>query len=168
MSPSLLGGDTPRDTAMAWGFVAVQGVLLVAIVLLPGGDAWTVPDGAVTPLKVAQVLGLVVLLVGLVNLGRSLTALPTPTPDSVLKTDGLYRWVRHPIYSGILLLTLPTAVLAASWWVLACAVGLAAWFSWKARWEEQHLRRRYPGYDAYARATPRFVPAPWRRRATAD
>ena len=159
----MLGGDTPRDTAIAWGFVIVQAVLLVAILVLPGGDAWSVPDGAVVPLKVLQVLGMVALVVGLVQLGRSLTALPTPTPNAELRTGGIYRFVRHPIYSGILLLAFPTAVLAASWWVLGCAMALAVWFDRKARWEEQLLRRRYPDYEAYAAVTPRFVPGPWRR-----
>jgi protein-S-isoprenylcysteine O-methyltransferase Ste14 len=37
----------------------------------------------------------------------------------------------------------------------ACLIG---WFMAKARWEEQHLRARYPAYSAYAQNTPRFFP----------
>jgi protein-S-isoprenylcysteine O-methyltransferase Ste14 len=33
----------------------------------------------------------------------------------------------------------------------------------KARWEEELLRRRYPGYDDYAARTPRFLPRPFHR-----
>lgn len=65
----LLGGDTLRDTVIAWGFVVVQLALIVAVVVL--------------------------LVVALVNLNTSLTALPTPTPHATLKTGGLYRFVRH-------------------------------------------------------------------------
>ena len=38
------------------------------------------------------------------------------------------------------------------------SVALIGWFVLKARWEEQHLARRYPDYADYAARTPRFVP----------
>lgn len=160
---SLLGGDTPRETALAWLYVLVQLALLVGIFVAPPGEAWPVPSGLVPVLKAVQVVGTLVLVVALVQLGRSLTALPTPLPEATLKTGGLYRWVRHPIYSGVLLLALPSAVLSRSWLALGCALALVAWFTAKARFEEDLLRRRYPAYEAYAASTPRFVPQPWRR-----
>lgn len=156
--PGLFSGDTPRETAMAWTFVLVQAALLVAVILLPPGDAWPVPDWLAVAGRVLQLVGLVVLALALVNLGTSLTALPTPTPHSTLKTTGLYRFVRHPIYTGVLALVLGSAVVSANPWSLACALGLTGWFGWKARWEEARLRRRYPDYAAYAARTPRFVP----------
>ena len=154
----LLTADDRRDTALAWVFVLVQLALLVVIVVLPAGDDWTVPgwlDAAGTAL---QFLGAAVLVLGILNLGRSLTPLPTPVDHGVLQVRGLYRWVRHPIYAGIDALVVGTAVRSASVPVAAAAGALVAWFMLKARWEEQHLRRRYPGYDAYAARTPRFVP----------
>lgn len=154
----MFSGDTPAETAAAWGFVAVQAALLVAVILLPAGDSWPVPAALALVCRILQLIGLVVLGLGLVNLGTSLTALPTPTPIATLKTGGLYRFVRHPIYTGVLALVLGSAVASANPWSLAAALGLVAWFTWKARWEEARLRRRYPDYDDYAARTPRFVP----------
>lgn len=160
---SLFTADTPKDTPVAWIFVAIQGVLLVGIALLPAGHAWVAPAWLATAAYVSQLIGIVVLVVGLVNLGRSLTPLPTPVPHGVLHTGGLYRYVRHPIYSGILALCIGLTIRAASWPTLWCTVGLVVLFTTKARWEETRLRHRYPGYDAYAARTPRFVPLwPWR------
>lgn len=154
----LLGGDTPRDTAIAWGFVVVQFALIVAIVLLPAGEAWPLPRWLELVGRAMELAGVVLLVAALVSLNTSLTALPTPTPHSTLKTGGLYRVVRHPIYSALVLLAAGATVVARSWWVLAATVALAAWFSAKARWEERHLRARYPDYEAYAARVPRFVP----------
>lgn len=154
----ILTADTPRDTAIAWAFVVVQGVLIVAIAVLPGGDAWAVPPWLDLLARIAQFGGLAVLVVGLVGLGRSLTPLPTPVDQGELTTTGLFRWVRHPIYAGIDALAVGTAVRSASPAVAAAAAALVAWFMLKARWEEGHLRDRYPGYAAYAARTPRFVP----------
>lgn len=154
----LLSGRTPRETAVAWAFVAAQGALLVALALLPAGDAWYLDGAAAGLARALQWVGLVVLVVGLANLGRSLTPLPVPVPHGALATGGLFRLVRHPIYAGILALAAGLAARSGNPWTVATAVGLAALFAAKARWEEARLRERYPGYDAYAARTPRFVP----------
>jgi len=154
----LLTADNPRDTALAWLFVTVQFVLLVVIVVLPPGSAWVVPGWLDTVAFGLEVIGAAALLVAIVNLGRSLTPLPTPVPHGELKVRGLYRFVRHPIYAGIIALTVGIAVRSASVAVLGATVALIAWFMLKARWEEQRLTLQYPGYAAYAVHTPRFVP----------
>lgn len=154
----LLSADNPRDTALAWLFVTVQFVLLLVIVLLPPGRAWSVPGWLDTLAFGLEVIGAAVLLAAIVNLGRSLTPLPTPVPHGELKVRGLYRFVRHPIYAGIIALTAGVTIRSASILVLAATVALIAWFMLKARWEEQHLTDRYLGYAAYAARTPRFVP----------
>jgi protein-S-isoprenylcysteine O-methyltransferase Ste14 len=155
---SLFAADTLRDTVVAWTFVIVQLVLLVLIVLLPSGDLWTVPAWLDLVARVLEWVGAAVLLVGLVNLGRSLTPLPSPVPHGELRTGGLFRLVRHPIYSGIMALTIGVSIRSASLGVVAATASLVGWFMLKARWEEARLAVRYPGYAAYAEHTPRFVP----------
>ncbi len=154
----LLTADNPRDTAIAWGFVLGQFALLLTVLALPVGDAWVAPDGVLTVARWVGLAGMAVLIVGLINLGRSLTALPTPVPHGVLRTGGLYRLVRHPIYTGIIALALGSTAPSGSVPKALATLALIGWFSAKARWEEHHLRARYPGYDHYAARTPRFVP----------
>jgi len=154
----LLSADSPRDTALAWLFVVVQFVLLAVIVVLPPGSAWFVPGWLDSVAFGLEVIGAMVLLLAIVNLGRSLTPLPTPVPHGELKVRGLYRFVRHPIYAGIIALVVGIAVRSASLAVLGATIALIGWFMVKARWEEQHLAQRYPGYATYAAHTPRFVP----------
>jgi protein-S-isoprenylcysteine O-methyltransferase Ste14 len=155
---SLLSADNPRDTLIAWVFVIVQFGLLVAILLLPSGDAWTAPTWLATVARWLQWIGAAVLVVGLVNLGRSLTPLPSPIAHGELRTGGLYRLVRHPIYSGIMALVIGTAIRSGSVAVAVATGALIAWFALKARWEESRLRLRYVGYADYAARVPRFVP----------
>ena len=155
---SLFAADTPRDTVVAWSFVVVQFVLLVLILLLPSGDLWTAPAWLDLLARVLEWIGAAVLVVGLVNLGRSLTPLPSPVPHGELRTGGLFRLVRHPIYSGIMALTFGVSIRSGSLGVVAATAMLVGWFMLKARWEEARLVVRYPGYAAYAAHTPRFVP----------
>lgn len=143
----------------AWLLVAGQMLLLAALVLLPAGEAWPVP-GWLRVLGLAAVAGgLVVVLVAATALGRGLTAVPLPNRHAVLRTGGLYRWVRHPVYSGLLLAATGVVAVSGSAVRAGVLVALVALLHVKARFEERHLTDRFEGYAAYAARTPRFVPS---------
>jgi protein-S-isoprenylcysteine O-methyltransferase Ste14 len=74
-----------------------------------------------------------------------------------LVTHGLYRWVRHPIYAGDVLLLLGLE-LALNSWAAAGVVALAVYVRGQAMKEEQALLQSLPGYDQYCRRTARFLP----------
>jgi protein-S-isoprenylcysteine O-methyltransferase Ste14 len=103
------------------------------------------------------------MVIGATGLGRGLTATPLPNAHAQLRTGGLYRFVRHPIYSGLLLTMASIAVASGSWFQLFTLGVLALLLTVKARWEEERLARRFEGYADYASRTPRFVPVRMRR-----
>lgn len=79
--------------------------------------------------------------------------------DRELTTSGPYRWVRHPLYAGSLLIAAGFAVASRSWWVvLAMAVMFAAIYWPVILSEEDYLRANFAGYDDYARRVPRLMP----------
>ncbi|MGA2487639.1 MAG: isoprenylcysteine carboxylmethyltransferase family protein [Roseiarcus sp.] len=79
--------------------------------------------------------------------------------DHELIDDGPYRWVRHPIYTG-LLVALAGAALAVGEWRGVIAVALAAVALWrKLRLEEAVMRRQFGDtYDRYAERTRALIP----------
>lgn len=77
-------------------------------------------------------------------------------------SDGPYAIVRHPMYSGALLLILGTPLLLGSWWGLALAPALILLFAVRAVMEERTLMAELPGYADYAaRVRHRLVPFVW-------
>ncbi len=147
---------TPRRRG--WLLVGIQGVLLVLLIALPSADDWPTPPWLLALSFVGSTLGLLLLVWAAIGLGPSLTATPEPRTGAVLQTGGLYRFVRHPIYSAVMLVVVALAVRSGNVATAAVAVVTLVFFALKARWEEQRLRERYADYDAYAAATPRFVP----------
>ena len=107
--------------------------------------------------------GIGLVAVAALRLGPALTPTPVPNERGQLTTDGLYGLVRHPIYTGVLAAVAGVTIRSGNVLVLLVAAVTVAFFTVKARWEEDRLREHYPGYDAYAAATPRFVPRPGRR-----
>jgi len=148
---------------IGWLLVAGQVVLLVALVLLPMGELWPTPSWLERTGQAIGVLGAFWALVAGLRLGDRLTPTPVPRDGGQLRTDGPYAHVRHPIYTGVLLIVVGITVRSGSGLVLALAAVTVAFFHGKARFEEGLLAERYPEYPCYAARTPRFLPAPWRR-----
>ena len=95
---------------------------------------------------------------GVVDLRAAFTPLPRPREDARLVDTGAYRRVRHPIYGGIVLAAVGWGLLTASPAALILAVALLALFRLKSAREEAWLAEAYPGYEAYASRTRRFIP----------
>ena len=146
--------------------------LQAGITLLPALYlAWRLPDAVIYRIPapwnlltlLLQILALAGLWVGVRQTGAmqflGLDALITgnQADKARLVTDGLYRWVRHPLYTcGLLLLwLLPTM----TWNLLALAAGLTVYILVGIYFEERKLLREFgPAYAEYRRRTPALVP----------
>lgn len=141
-----------------WALVGTQFGVLAALLVLPAGDLWerSLITGAVSGVLI--ILGVIVALAAGRRLGRSLTPLPIPRAEGQLVTTGVFRYIRHPIYSGLLVIGAGLTVWGGSW-VHILALGLL-WLvlNTKAHFEEKLLSERYPDYSAYRAVTGRFVP----------
>jgi protein-S-isoprenylcysteine O-methyltransferase Ste14 len=102
--------------------------------------------------------GIAILIASFIRLGKSLTANPVPKDEGELVVSGLYSFVRHPIYLGLLLLGFGVVLDAGYWPQILIFLMLYIQLHIKANFEEYLLRQKYPGYAAYAAKTPRFFP----------
>lgn len=155
-APSPIKASADRRTARL--FVAGQLVLLALLVALPRRADWPVPSAVRVGADLVSLSGLALAGVAAGMLGRGLTPLPLPNQHARLRTRGLYRLVRHPIYSGLLLFGAAHTAGSGSTYQVGVLALLTGLLSGKARWEETRLRAKFPDYPAYALATPRFVP----------
>lgn len=141
---------------IGWALVALQFILLIALLLLPHRSPSLLGLAVGVPLIAA---GAVLGFVALRHLGSALTPTPVPIEGAGLRTDGLYRWVRHPIYSAILLMALGYVVLMGTWWSVGGLVVLLLFFWGKSRWEDRLLREQYGAeWDSWAARTGALLP----------
>jgi protein-S-isoprenylcysteine O-methyltransferase Ste14 len=74
-------------------------------------------------------------------------------------STGPYASVRHPMYSGALLLLLATPVALGSWWGMLTFIPIAAVIVWRLLDEEKFLAANLPGYTEYcAKVRWRLIP----------
>ena len=83
--------------------------------------------------------------------------LPTPRTGGSLITRGPYRWIRHPMYTSVLLfgLACATVINNSLGWATWMALSTALWS--KVRMKEKYLMQVYKEYEAYMANTRRFI-----------
>ena len=104
-------------------------------------------------------LGLAIAVTGRLQLGRNWVNLEDyqVIPDQQLVKNGIYRFIRHPIYTGDILLILGLELALNSWLVLI-VVPLVVVVVRQTLAEEAILAKAFSGYEDYRRATKMFIP----------
>jgi protein-S-isoprenylcysteine O-methyltransferase Ste14 len=141
----------------------IRAVILVVVILLIRLGVFRGHGVSTDPWRAA--IGLVLFAVGLlfaiwarIHIGRNWGTPMTQKEEPELVTSGPYQLVRHPIYSGILVAGIGTA-LALSWvWLIAVALA-ATYVIYSATVEERYLSEQFPdSYPGYKRSTKMLVP----------
>ena len=84
--------------------------------------------------------------------------MPDVGPKTTLVVSPPYRWIRHPMYSGLLLFALALVVAAPSLLRIILWATLFVVLELKSRLEEHHLIARFPDYNQYRRTSWKFLP----------
>jgi DNA helicase-2/ATP-dependent DNA helicase PcrA len=148
------------------GWVALQFVMLWLVVAgTVAGSTFVIADPrigqAVRAAGLALLaIGALVIVWGVVALRKagSFTVLPHPSAGGRLAESGPYRFVRHPIYAGLIAAAFGAALKELSVLGIVAAIGLFIVLDLKRRREEAWLCERFPAYDAYRTRTRALVP----------
>lgn len=141
----------------AWTFVGIQALLLAVLVFLPNDIGINIGSNSNVG-KALFWLGVLGILASAVTIRKSLTALPLPKEGGQIGVTGLYKFVRHPMYTSVITLSLGISVSSGSIVKYIATLALLILFYYKSVFEEKFLSKKYPDYKSYATKTPRFVP----------
>jgi len=105
-------------------------------------------------------VGLVIFLLGLAGITvATIDFAKTPVGEPVFR--GLYRYSRHPMYVGLILVYLSVSIASASWVFLLVTIIWVVLFGISAKDEERYCLEKYgPAYREYMNRTPRWLGIP--------
>lgn len=126
---------------------------------LPHGDGWWWLGA------VLVMLGLAWTVYARAVLGRNWSGTVTLKQSHELVRSGPYRWTRHPIYTGLIVALLGTAIALGEWRGLVGLLLVMAAFSYKLQVEERFMMGAFPvEYPRYRAEVPALVPGLRARR----
>jgi protein-S-isoprenylcysteine O-methyltransferase Ste14 len=171
---ALLARDRQRGTGGTGRDRGTRGLNFALIVIaIVAADALTVAIGKHSPLRIPGagpygwplIAGLVIIWVGLVIrvLGRSFRTTVEVDAAQPVVSRGPYRWVRHPSYTGLLLVAAGYGLASGTWPGLAiCLVLPVAALLRRIYVEEAELTRVLGDpYRDYRDHTKRLIPGVW-------
>lgn len=137
----------------SWIYVVAQFISAAALVLAVRVEAAT--STSIVVILAGVVLG--ISAIASIRLSQ-LSVLPEIRNQASLVTTGPYRWIRHPMYTGLMLLTAGCVSSPLDSWKLPVWLVLVAVLWGKSTYEEGLLCQRFPEYEEYRRRTKRFIP----------
>lgn len=153
---------TLRTNALWIGIAARLAIVFLVVWLLrhhnlriqvPASDPLVAAAGLL-----ACVAGLTLAVWARVYLGRNWGMPMSQKEEPELVTSGPYAYIRHPIYSGVLIAIVGTAVTDGSWWLIAFFIA-GVYFLFSAKREEQIMTDAFPSqYPDYKRRTKMLIP----------
>jgi protein-S-isoprenylcysteine O-methyltransferase Ste14 len=133
--------------------IILQFSLLGGIILNTGNSLFTIKSLLIT----APAILLAVWAIVAMRKSRFRIS-PIPAPDASLVISGPYQFIRHPMYSAILLFVTGLLVIHYNTAQLIAALLLALVLLVKSKWEEIMLINKFPEYKAYMRHTKSIIP----------
>jgi protein-S-isoprenylcysteine O-methyltransferase Ste14 len=143
---------------------------LVPVLFVSG----SVESGYVTgPDRMLKLIGLIMAATGFILAKRAFKSYDAKaflglSPDrdhEEFKTDGMLKYVRHPVYSGSIVMLLGYFLFDPKWTTLVSVSMLIVYFVIGSYFEERKLIAQFgKRYADYRQKTPMFVPRLWNRR----
>ena len=161
----LISAGTAKRGQSQWLRFAGVRVVLILIVLLLLRRKALAGRHQVTHDPVLWGVGLAIFVLGLglavwarIYLGRNWGMPMSTKDDPELVTTGPYRTIRHPIYTGMILAMIGTAIAISLYWLIAVAV-LGGYFIYSAVVEERNMAKLFPDtYPEYKKSTRMLIP----------
>lgn len=100
----------------------------------------------------------IIVVLGLIHLGGNLSVFPHPLESAKFVDKGIYGLIRHPIYSGIILLVTGYGLLTGNTLMLIYGILVFIFFEFKTKREEKYLCRKFPEYRDYQKRVKKLLP----------
>lgn len=139
-------------------FVSIQFVLILIYFFVFQNRTGDMPLWMQICSSIMIFFGVLLVIVPILQLNKFISVFPTPVNDAKLITTGAFKYIRHPIYAGIVLGGTGLALFYHNFFQLLIMLFLYLLFEVKSNYEEQQLSKRFSEYEAYKKQTYKFFP----------
>lgn len=151
-----------NDNIKGWLYVLIQFLIIILTVVSAYAEKhllnyrynpWAIGLGALFFTS-----GVIFAIASVISFRQAITPHPIPLKRSKLRTTGMYKLVRHPIYFSVLVIMIGVVFSLESFISLIFVIVLFFLLRHKAFFEEIHLNSKFPEYAAYKLKTKMLIP----------
>ena len=95
------------------------------------------------------IISSIFMLIAIKDLGSNLSPFPKPIVNGNLITSGIYRFIRHPMYYSLILISFGFFITKLSIYYLGLTLSLALIIKFKINLEEKYLNKKFKNYSLY-------------------
>ena len=95
------------------------------------------------------IIASIFILIAIKDLGCNLSPFPRPIVNGKLITSGIYRFIRHPMYYSLILISFGFFIINLSFYYLCLTISLTLVIKFKIILEEQYLNNKFSDYLYY-------------------
>ena len=95
------------------------------------------------------IIASIIMLLAIKDLGSNLSPFPRPIANGNLITSGIYRFIRHPMYYSLILISLGVFIINLSFYYLCLTFTLTLVIKFKIILEEKYLNKKFKNYLIY-------------------
>jgi len=134
-------------------YAATQTILLIgfAVTVFVGPGDYVFAPGSSSKIagNILGAVGVLLIILGFASLRSAIQIAPEPKEGAQLVESGVYKYLRHPIYTGIIFCVIGLFLRQPTVWVAVGAAIVIVFLFFKARFEEKLLLAAYSGYADY-------------------
>lgn len=142
----------------AWVWLVGQTGLFGVLIFSNFERDFAVTTFATIVATILVVSAFIIFIFSVYSLRNSLNVAPQPVKDGQMQSRGIYKYVRHPMYAAVFLITTGIAINSGSYWKFGVAAIVFVFFFIKTKYEENLLKAKYLGYEKYMKNTGRYFP----------
>lgn len=104
------------------------------------------------------IISILVFFIAVISFRQLITPNPVPRDEAKLVKNGIYAYIRHPMYLFGILLTFGYVLYKSAFFTLILCIFYIVFFIYKIKFEENHLIKRFPEYSTYRESTKKLLP----------
>jgi protein-S-isoprenylcysteine O-methyltransferase Ste14 len=116
----------------------------------------------ITAVKIASVIliifGVVIVLAALFTFNQRVTPNPVPLETARLRTNGIYGYIRHPMYSSVILFLIGFTLFERAYYSFFLNIVVVIFLLFKIKFEEIELGKHFPEYKSFQAKTKKLIP----------
>lgn len=104
------------------------------------------------------ILGFLTVSAALISFRQMITPNPVPLDSAELRTGGIYSYIRHPMYTSVILVFIGFSLFMNAYIMFFSNIVVVIFLIIKINFEESRLLEKFQDYDAYRKKTKRLIP----------